>query len=83
MSILDLLGFGRGGPRAAGAGDTETVRRIVRELESLPPERATNATGQFDIADGRSAEEIATLIRRLGYEPVWKDWDAALAAERN
>jgi len=48
-----------------------------------PPERATNATGQFDIADGRSAEEIATLIRRLGYEPVWKDWDAALAAERN
>jgi 2-iminoacetate synthase len=42
--------------------------------------RATNATGQFDIADERSAEEVADLIRRLGYEPVWKDWDAALTA---
>ena len=42
--------------------------------------RATNATGQFDIADERSAEEVAELIRRLGYEPVWKDWDAALTA---
>ena len=39
---------------------------------------ATNATGQFDIADERSPEEMAELIRRLGYEPVWKDWDAAL-----
>ena len=42
--------------------------------------RATNATGQFDIADERSAEEMAELIRQLGYEPVWKDWDAALLA---
>ena len=42
--------------------------------------RSTNATGQFEIADNRSPAEIATLIRRLGYEPVWKDWDAALTA---
>ncbi len=40
--------------------------------------QATNATGQFQIADERSAEEMAELIRKLGYEPVWKDWDAAL-----
>ena len=39
---------------------------------------ATNATSQFNIADERSAEEVATHIRTLGYEPVWKDWDAAL-----
>ena len=38
----------------------------------------TNATGQFNIADERSADEVAKLIQRLGYEPVWKDWDAAL-----
>jgi 2-iminoacetate synthase len=38
----------------------------------------TNATGQFEIADVRSAQEVAALIRQLGYEPVWKDWDAAL-----
>jgi 2-iminoacetate synthase len=39
---------------------------------------ATNATGQFEIADERSPQEVADLIRKLGYEPVWKDWDAAL-----
>jgi 2-iminoacetate synthase len=38
------------------------------------------ATGQFDIADERSPEEVATTLRRLGYEPVWKDWDAALVS---
>ncbi len=37
------------------------------------------ATGQFNIADERSPEEVSALIRRLGYEPVWKDWDAALS----
>ena len=41
---------------------------------------ARNATRQFEIADGRSAGEMADLVRRLGYEPVWKDWDAALTA---
>jgi 2-iminoacetate synthase len=40
----------------------------------------TNATGQFEIADERSPQEVAERIRRLGYEPVWKDWDAALTA---
>jgi uncharacterized tellurite resistance protein B-like protein len=42
MSILELLGFRRGGP-SAGGGDTETVRKIVRELESLEPEKARYA----------------------------------------
>lgn len=37
-----------------------------------------HATEQFNIADERSAAEVAERIRRLGYEPVWKDWDAAL-----
>lgn len=43
-------------------------------------EPATTATGQFNIADERSPAEVAALIRKLGYEPVWKDWDAALTA---
>jgi len=42
------------------------------------PNRETNATGQFDIADERPPQEVAESLRRLGYEPVWKDWDAAL-----
>jgi 2-iminoacetate synthase len=40
----------------------------------------TAATGQFEIADERSPREVAELIARLGFEPVWKDWDAALTA---
>jgi len=43
-------------------------------------EWASGATGQFDIADSRSAGEMADLLKRLGYDPVWKDWDAALMA---
>jgi 2-iminoacetate synthase len=39
---------------------------------------AAAATMQFSIADDRSAAAVADQIRRLGYEPVWKDWDAAL-----
>ena len=27
-----------------------------------------------------SAGEVAEAIRAQGYEPVWKDWDAALTA---
>ncbi|MEP6602564.1 MAG: 2-iminoacetate synthase ThiH [Spartobacteria bacterium] len=37
------------------------------------------ATGQFDISDERSPAEIASLLRGRGFEPVWKDWDQALA----
>ena len=33
---------------------------------------------QFEISDERSPEEIAKLLKNLGYEPVWKDWDIAL-----
>lgn len=47
--------------------------------ESTRPARRA-ATEQFQIADDRSPAEVAERIRRLGYEPVWKDWDAALTA---
>lgn len=46
--------------------------------EGVNAARATQATGQFDIADERSPREMADILRRMGYEPVWKDWDAAL-----
>ena len=36
------------------------------------------ATGQFAISDERSPVEIAAVLRRRGFEPVWKDWDQAL-----
>src|ERR1043166_214224 len=40
----------------------------------------SHATGQFDIADERPPAEVAAMVQRLGYEPVWKDWDAALSS---
>jgi 2-iminoacetate synthase len=70
-----------------GASEWATVGRASSRAESknggssaASPHQLTNATGQFDIADGRSPGEVADLIRKLGYEPVWKDWDAALTA---
>ena len=73
-----------GGYTGAGKENIhQTVRgRIVEAGSSewaIPTNgNATNATGQFSIADNRAPAEVANLIRSLGYEPVWKDWDAAL-----
>jgi len=33
---------------------------------------------QFNISDNRSPEEVALMIESRVYEPVWKDWDAAI-----
>ncbi|MCB1125562.1 MAG: radical SAM protein, partial [Verrucomicrobiae bacterium] len=74
-----------GGYTGAGAGQVHrTERGRIVELgasewagiEGVGP----TATGQFNIADERSAGQVAERIRDLGYEPVWKDWDAALSA---
>jgi len=73
-----------GGYTGAGRENLhQTVRGRIVEVGAS--KWATNgndrqATGQFDIADERSPREVADLIRKLGYEPVWKDWDAALTA---
>jgi 2-iminoacetate synthase len=39
------------------------------------------ATGQFEISDERLPSEVATLLRSRGFDPVWKDWDQALASK--
>jgi len=70
-----------------GAGKEKihhTERGVIKELATGASEWApqaghvTNATGQFNIADERPPFAVAERIRQLGYEPVWKDWDAAL-----
>ncbi len=70
-----------------GAG-RETIHQTVRgrivergaSEWSGPAAEGVNATGQFQIADERSPEQVAAFLRQIGYEPVWKDWDAALMA---
>jgi 2-iminoacetate synthase len=32
-------------------------------------------TEQFSVHDNRSAHEIASVIKKRGYEVIWKDWD--------
>jgi 2-iminoacetate synthase len=39
--------------------------------------RGPHAGAQFAVADERSPDAVAAVIRRKGYDPVWKDWDAA------
>jgi 2-iminoacetate synthase len=68
-----------------GAGRTnlhQTKGGRIVELGSSEwaADASIHATGQFEIADERSPQEVADTIRRLGYEPVWKDWDAALTS---
>ena len=79
------LGFPPASRRFAGREKIHhTERGIIKELASgasewaPQPDRPTNATGQFNIADERTPFEVSERIRSLGYEPVWKDWDAAL-----
>ena len=51
----------------------KAVAVITSEGEHL------SATEQFAIADERSPAEVSARLRELGLEPVWKDWDPALA----
>jgi 2-iminoacetate synthase len=72
-----------GGYTGAGKENIhQTVRGRIVEVGSSEwaSQGQTPATGQFQIADERSSAEMADLLRRMGYEPVWKDWDAALTA---
>jgi 2-iminoacetate synthase len=64
----------------AGAGTNVHHTEHGRVVKEDLPAGTTHATEQFHIADARSPQEVAQQIRRLGYEPVWKDWDSALAA---
>ena len=79
MSILDALGLGRPAAERDSTGDTETVRRIVGELEALEPVRA-RFVAAFAYILGRVAHadqhvspeetrEMEAIVRRLGHLP--------------
>jgi 2-iminoacetate synthase len=58
----------------------ESLHLTVRGVAQTPiaPLPDATATEQFSIADSRSSAEIATLLSSRGFDPVWKDWDAAI-----
>ena len=57
----------------------EAIHRTVRG-RAMPLENAdgAEATEQFSVSDARSAPEMLTVLRRQGYEAVWKDWDQGI-----
>ncbi|MBB6462955.1 2-iminoacetate synthase ThiH [Flammeovirga kamogawensis] len=57
------------GITSASAGSKTNPGGYVVEPESLE---------QFEISDERSTEEFTEMVKRQGYEVVWKDWDLAL-----
>jgi 2-iminoacetate synthase len=61
---------------------SEHLHRTVRG-RIVPPDFQDGedelATGQFEISDERSPAEMASVLRRRGFDPIWKDWDQALA----
>lgn len=68
--------------------ETEKFRNNVVKLgiTSMSAGSKTNPGGytvepqsleQFEISDDRTPNEIASIIKSNGYEPVWKDWDRA------
>ena len=72
-----------------GEGKNDLHRTVRGRREELAPQPADaggcnhdqSATQQFEIADTRSAAEIAGLLQSRGFEAVWKDWDQAIAAK--
>ena len=66
-----------GGYTGQGRADLHLTIRGQAVAPDLA-EPATGATGQFSIADERSAAEIATVLQAHGFEAVWKDWDRAI-----
>ncbi|MEM9478647.1 MAG: 2-iminoacetate synthase ThiH [Verrucomicrobiota bacterium] len=66
-----------GGYTGEGKEDLHlTVKGRRVELNGNAPEgESACATEQFGIADQRSAKEVAAMLERNGFEPVWKDWE--------
>jgi 2-iminoacetate synthase len=59
----------------AGLGAT-----VMSAGSKTDPGGYANETGQleqFEISDDRSAQDLVQVLRGLGVDPIWKDWDDA------
>ncbi len=56
-----------GATRFSSGSKTGVGGYAVRSQEQAPV--------QFAVTDDRSVEEIATMLRRNGYQPIFKDWE--------
>jgi 2-iminoacetate synthase len=56
------------------------VTRISAGSRTTPggyADSGTEAEGQFEVQDHRPLDEVMDAVRRLGFDPVCKDWDRA------
>ncbi|WP_395744852.1 radical SAM protein [Prosthecobacter sp.] len=64
-----------------GAGNEDLHLTVKGKRVEVAEKAETNrAEGQFGIADQRSPQSVAEMLRKQGLDPVWKDWDAAILA---
>ncbi|MDA7865955.1 2-iminoacetate synthase ThiH [Akkermansiaceae bacterium] len=68
-----------GGYTGAGTDDLHLTLK-GRRVELEEEQTCSRATGQFEIDDKRSVDEIARILKNQGFDPVWKDWDPAILA---
>jgi 2-iminoacetate synthase len=57
---------------------TQSLHLTVKGRVAQTACSGSKADSQFEVEDGRSADEIAAALRANGLEPVWKDWDSAI-----
>ncbi len=74
-----------GGYTGEGGDDLHlTVKGRRVELDDAPGRLngcSRKATEQFNIADERPPSQVAEMLRKRGFDPVWKDWDEAILAK--
>ena len=84
LASLGVTSMSSGSHTEPGGYTGQGKRQVHQTVRGriLPPDATSDeiATGQFQISDERSPAEVAAGLRRRGFEPVWKDWDQALAA---
>ncbi|MBV4420362.1 2-iminoacetate synthase ThiH [Clostridium tyrobutyricum] len=55
-------------------GVTKMSAGVTTEVGGHSLNDKDKGEGQFEISDGRSVDEIKTTVEKLGYNPVFKDW---------
>ena len=55
-----------------------TKKGKIIKLDEKSAKHTNSATEQFNIADHRSAATVAAHIKKIGLEPVWKDWEGSI-----
>ncbi len=65
-----------GGYTGQGTNHLHITRKGKITDDAIPA--AASATEQFAISDDRSPAEVAAKLVSMGFDPVWKDWDAGI-----